>query len=180
MNAILNVREPYSIMKLVRNKKRLYLGIDLPLAIALDYTTTQDLGKMIPLMGMQFGLIILPELLAAKVTGVDIFKEKSTRNLQKLLPQLNNLNISTNLEKILKAEEYDRTYKLVKKETGIPHLEEHKYIMLPCYDVYSGNNNDEKEVSIHQEHIKGSKEYVLSLGSPTKSYKVPQGRTQFI
>ena len=52
MNAILNVREPYSIMKLVRNKKRLYLGIDLPLAIALDYTTTQDLGKMIPLMGM--------------------------------------------------------------------------------------------------------------------------------
>ena len=180
MNAIRNVREPYSLMKLVRNKKRLYLGLDLPIALILDYSYAKDIPTMIPMLGMQFCLLVFPDMLATKIVGIDIFKEKSDSDLKKLIPQLNQLNISTNFEKILKSEEYEREYKLQKEDGKLPEFQEHKYIMMPCYDLYSGNNNADREVSIHQEHVVGSKQYVLSLGSPTKTVRQPQAKTQFI
>ena len=45
---------------------------------------------------------------------------------------------------------------------------EEKYILVPTNDF----NNNIKNVSIKQEHIIGSTDYVLSIGSPKKELKL--------
>lgn len=84
-------------------------------------------------------------------------------DLQKLSLQLNELNVKTSGELLLDSKVYHKQHKFVLSEKGIPGIMQNKYINIPTYD-----NGDIKETSILQEHKIGTKEYVLSLGSPTK------------
>lgn len=96
----------------------------------------------------------------------DIDKRNALNDLKKLSIQLGQFNISTSVDLLLKSEEYDRKYKLELNENKLPSVLQEKYILVPTY-----NNGDIKDTSILQEHVIGSKIYVLSLGSPAKAFK---------
>lgn len=98
------------------------------------------------------------------MNGLDFYADKSSRSLKKLVSQLENLNISTSYDLLLQSEVYHKKYKIEVNKEQLPHLAESKYIFVPSY-TYSG---DKQDTSILQEHIVGSKEYILSLGSPKK------------
>lgn len=81
--------------------------------------------------------------------------------------RLESIRVSTDAELLMESTEYHREYKLVLNENKLPQILQSKYIMIPTFD--DGQIKDE---SIVQEHIIGSKEYVLSKGSPVKQYKL--------
>lgn len=60
-----------------------------------------------------------------------------------------------------------KKYKVEVNKKQLPHIAEEKYILVPSYTY----NGDTKDTSVLQGHIVGSKQYVLSLGSPKKVFK---------
>lgn len=104
--------------------------------------------------------------------AIDHFLKESNKNIAKLklillLMELRSINIDTNYELLQNAYEYDSTYKFCKNDSKIPLLKEEKYIMVPVI-----KDGEEKEISLVQEHVVGSKEYILSYGSPQKKLKL--------
>ena len=103
------------------------------------------------------------ELGLYKMIG-DHYKEDSSNNLKRLVSILKELNVDTTYELLKKSECYHKIYNLKLNEKKIPQIIESKYILLPSYD-YKG---DITNTSLLQEHVVGSKTYVLSLGKPSK------------
>lgn len=93
-------------------------------------------------------------------------KSSAMKHLKLLSYTLKKINVDTNYELLLKAYKYETDYKFSRDESSIPKLEQKKYIMIPVYE-----NGDEKEISIVQEHIIGTKKYIISYGSPKKVLK---------
>jgi len=94
----------------------------------------------------------------------DINIDNSTNQLKQLAILLRKHYINTDYELLQKVYEYETNYKFVLDENKIPRLKQDKYIMVPVVD-----RDGEKEVSLVQEYLFGSKDYELSYGSPTKS-----------
>ncbi len=93
---------------------------------------------------------------------------KACLDLIKLSIDLGNkLNINTNADLLKQSELKEVDYRLMSQK-GIPYIKQEKYILVPAYD---GLENM-KKVSILQEHEIGSKEYVLSVGSPKKALEL--------
>lgn len=100
--------------------------------------------------------------LFAKYTGKT--KEKiAMEELCDLSLKLNQLNIKISGELLLDSIEYYKEHKFVLSENGIPGVMQNKFINIPVY-----NDGDIEETSILQEHKIGTRQYVLSLGSPNK------------
>lgn len=98
----------------------------------------------------------------------ELCKRKSDRDLLLLALKLYQLDIITDLNLIKKSYAYHTDYKMINNNNkDIPILKQNKYIILPVYE-----NGEESEVSILQEHIIGSKKYVLSIGEPEKQLKL--------
>jgi len=91
----------------------------------------------------------------------------ATNELRKLSLFLTSINIPTNYDLLLESYVYDTDYELEFNDKSIPSLKQNKYIMIPVQI-----DGEEKEVSIVQEHIIGSKEYTISYGSPKKVLKL--------
>ncbi len=79
----------------------------------------------------------------------------------KVLVQLKDMDINTDLDLLLDSYIYKKEYKLEFNKNYIPHVTQNKYIMVPTYD----NNGGKWEKSLVQEHIIGSHQYTLSQGS---------------
>ena len=98
----------------------------------------------------------------------NIVKEKTKKEAKQELAilsiKLNQLNVSTSLELLLDSEVYDKNYKYSLNKDKSASIIQNKYINVPVY-----NDGNIEYTSIHQEHKLGSKEYVLSIGSPTKA-----------
>ena len=92
-------------------------------------------------------------------------KANATRDLLCLVGKLNSIYIPTNYDLLCKAYKYDNEY-VINTEGKIPMLEQKKYIMIPVLE-----NGEEKEVSVVQEHILGTREYTISCGTPKKVLK---------
>ncbi len=91
----------------------------------------------------------------------DYFQRFAEAKLDALIPQLHSIHVRCDMDSLLESYKYDSEYKLV-MSSGIPSLEQRKYIKVPVHDSYFGD----KEMSIMQEHIVGTGEYELSLGEP--------------
>lgn len=94
-------------------------------------------------------------------------RSKSTKNISRqelviLSNLLNNINVNTDSELILESYKYKTEYDF-NKDSESKDLIQKKYIMVPVIQ-----NGEEKEISILQEHVIGTKEYSLSCGEPTK------------
>ena len=160
LNSTKNVKDPLSPMKVIRNNKSRWAKFNLPLYTAVNYLINRNIPITIGVLGLQFGLLITSDLLIYKAYG-DKYKEVSERDLKKLAQQLKELNIDTSYDLLLKSELDDKDYKIRLNEHKLPELVESKYILVPSY-----NYDGEIKVShIEQEHVVGSKKYILSIGS---------------
>lgn len=167
INSIKNVNEPMSPFKIVRNKKASWAKFNLPIYTAIDLTFNKL--ETIPLvLAFQFGLLLTAEMVANSVMGFDIYKNESDRNLKRLVPQLQDLNVETDYDMLLKSELDDKSYRFRLNDKKIPELIETKYILVPSYN-YQG---DIKSTSIQQDHVVGSKTYVLSIGSKQRQMQL--------
>jgi len=104
---------------------------------------------------------------ATDLTLIESKKRLALNKLKALSLALNQLNLNTDSELLLKSQKYKTEYNFNHNDSTTPKLEERKYIMIPVYE-----NGEEKEVSVLQEHIIGTKTYSLSLGSPKKVVKL--------
>lgn len=118
---------------------------------------------------IHFGL----EKLDVSKFGKKSFQQTATDEIKNLSIQLNNQNIKTTPELLLDSAVYHKKYKLAME--GIPGIIRERYINVPTY----GFNNNIEETSILEEHRIGSKDYILTLGTPKKkkilSYKKAYG-----
>lgn len=169
---ILNAKEPVGPLKIIRNNKRRWAKFNLPLYTAFNFAFGNNITQNLCLLAIQFGLLTTIEsissLITKKICGEDFYTAKAIVNLKKLLIQLNDLNIKTDYDLLLDSKPYKREYKIKLNEKKLPIVLESKYIMVPTYNF----NGDVKDTSILQEHVVGSKKYVLSLGSPKKQFKL--------
>ena len=172
INAILDVNQDFNVMKIVRNNKRQWARFNYPLYIAIDLACSRgNLSSTLFWLFFQTNLLILPELIAGHITKHDIYKEKAEDHLKRLVPRLQDINVSASYQQLLRSELYEKRYHFEFNEKKLPELMEEKYILVPCYDPYSCDHG-EREVSLLQEHVVGSKEYSLSVGSPSKQYRL--------
>lgn len=172
ITAICNVVEPVTPLKVIRNKKVDYLTFNIPLFSAINMLNEPNsLGEFLGTLGLQMGIVIAChtglDLLCSQIVGVDQYAYKSTKDLKKLVGQLEALQVSTTYDLLLESEVYEKKYKVEINKKQLPYIAESKYILVPSYTY----NGDKKDTSLLQEHVVGSKEYVLSLGSPKKVYK---------
>lgn len=93
-------------------------------------------------------------------------QESAQKMLGHLVSELRNNYIKTDEEAILEAHKYKTEYD-VSFPSVVPIVEQRKYLSIPVRDEYFGD----KEISLVQEHIVGTREYALSLGEP-KEQKV--------
>ena len=100
-----------------------------------------------------------------EITFSKFLKVWALNDLNNLASRLKDLDINTSYELLLEAYKYKTEYKINTNNNF--SLEEKKFIMVPAYV-----NGEEKEISLVQEHIIGSKEYYLSYGEPNKVLKL--------
>ena len=167
IKAIHNVKEPFTPIKIVKNEKAryiMYLGLA---GIALCSDINNNTFSCSTIVGsqvfFQLGFSTSNNLLSKRDYGMDSYAYKAHLELKKLASQLDDLNISTDYDGILESELYYKCLEWHLGENKIPYLEELKYIWVPSYKM----NGDIENVSILQEHILGSDDYVLSAGSPS-------------
>ena len=168
LEAVKDSNEKFGLKKITRNYKRLWLKCHIPLFITVNYFSTGgNIGKTIRILPLQLSYTYFLEyILHHRIKG-DRFKIESDIKLARLVSQFNDSYVETSQELIKQSTLYDKKYEVKLNEKKIPDLIQSKYILVPAYD-YSGSINN---VSIKQEHVVGSKEYILSLGSPKKVLK---------
>ena len=164
-NAIKDVQERYTVTKVTRNNNRLLFKLNsaaalLALAMFDGNYFIKFAVLMFVIMFSTYSLNMLFYLLYG-----DIYKEDSKRNLERLALLLSTVNVNTSYDLLEESECYYRKYKFKFNKDKILQVLESKYILVPVYDT----NGDTKKVSILQEHVIGSKEYVLSMGSPKRA-----------
>ena len=167
INAVLNVNEKITPFKLIRNNKKLYLMYYLPFFMIGNLSINKNASLILKELIIEYGFVVGSELFASLITGVDIYKNKSIRDLKNLVYDLNDLFVKTDYDLLLNSELYKRKYKINVNKEELFNIMEQKYILVPIYDF----NNNIKKTSILQEHIIGTNDYVLSIGSPKKELK---------
>lgn len=161
LNSAKNVNEKLGPMKLVRNRVGHWAKFDFPFYLTIDLCINKP--KNIPF------IFVLQSLLLMTIETIqfrhDPFKEKSIRDLGNLAVSLQSLGVDTNYDLLTKTEMDGREYHVHLNEKKLPILVEKKYLLVPSYDY----NGDVKFTDMEQEHVVGSKKYVLSLGSKRKN-----------
>lgn len=163
MSRVKDAREKLGPLKIIRNRKVQYLSFNLPLWASLNYIFGHDFISNIYTLFLQYGIVIGTELIAQKMVG-DAWMQRAVRSLIMLVPQLQSLCVHTDYYKLLEAETYKTKYKIKLNEKKLPQVLQSKYIMVPTY----GFDGNETETSVLQEHVMGSRDYILSIGSPQK------------
>ena len=91
-------------------------------------------------------------------------EERAEDELRELAVQLNSLNINISLEDLKEAIIYHKKYRL--RKDGKPGIIRERYIEVPLSDDNNNIKND--SASIKEEHVMGSRSYVLTLDKPQK------------
>lgn len=135
-------------------------------------------NSLILTMGMLANIeprIISETLIRANLGGIGFYlgsellilekfkKQLAELELLKLSLLLKDINVSTSYDLLLDTELYHTEYKLGNDENKFKGIIQNKYFDIPTY-----NDGKIETTSVKQEHILGSKQYVLSTGSPNK------------
>ena len=163
---ILDAKEGITPFKVVRNNKRKWARLHFPVYTLVDTLILGSLDKTIVCLAIQFGGLISVEYFAQRFYNDDAYAKVAQKDLTILAQKMNDNYIKTSYPLLLDSEYYDREWHIHINESKIPELIEKKYILVPTY-VGDGNT---KSVSMVQEHIVGSDNYVLTLGSPKKKF----------
>lgn len=163
INSVKNINEPLTPFKIIRNEKRVWAKFNLPFYSMIDFCFTRDLKLIVEMLIAQFSVATLTELFLQSFIKVDKYKDKSEYDLKKLLSKLQDINVDTEYD-LLKESKLDSKNYNIKLNNKMPQLIESKYILVPSYSY----NGEIKDKNILQEHIVGSNNYYLSVGSPNK------------
>ena len=168
-NAIKDVNEGFTPMKVVRNNIGSWFKFNLPMITTLEYAIAREnfFRYMPQAIAVHLFLIFNTELILYKTLG-DLYKDKADMRLKSLVCMLDKVNIETTYELLKKSDCYHKVKNFKLNEKKIPQIVESKYVLVPNYD-YKG---DVIETSILQEHVIGSNQYILSIGSPKKALKL--------
>ena len=169
VNAVKDINEGFIPSKVVRNNLNMWIKFNLPFLTSLEIAVTKDkFFKYYP-VAIAFHLLFVfeAELIKYKLLG-DLYKDIADLRLKTLVSMLNDININTDYSLIKDSKCYHTVRNLKLNEKKIPQIVESKYILLHAYD----NKGDIVETSLLQEHVMGSKQYVLSMGSPQKALKL--------
>lgn len=105
-------------------------------------------------------------MVALAWTFKNMSQESAKKMLHYLVSDLQKHCVKTDEDSILDTKNYKTEYDFSFK-SALPIIEQKKYLNVPVRDEYFGD----KDISLVQEHIMGSREYILSLGEP-KEQKV--------
>lgn len=114
-------------------------------------------------MLMCYAMTISIYMFADKINNNPL-QQQALHRLGLLISQMNSLEFNTNFNLLLNSQIYEKKYNIKFNENKLPSLLQQKYILIPTYD-YKG---EIKKTSFVQEHVVGSKEYILSLGTPSR------------
>lgn len=168
LNAVKNVNENYTPFKVIRNSKEEWMKFNLPIFTGFNLIITNfDVKRTISILSLQFITITACNYAIYSATKPDVFSIKSELALRELVRKFDDINFKTSFELLKESEQYDKKYDIRINENKLPEMIQSKYILVPYQDSL-GNIN---KASLLQEHVMGSKDYVLSLGSPKKVYK---------
>ena len=168
-NAIMNVNEPMTLLKIVKNEPKYYIlpSFTVPIAYMIGVPSDDIIRKMAFVYVAYVGLDLVLGQVYKIIFGEDKYSLNANEELMKLPGLLSNINVKTNYNMLLKSELYERRFKFESNDTGIIPIKEEKYIYVPSY----GFDGKEKETSILQEHNIGSSAYILSVEEPEKQYR---------
>ena len=166
-NAVLDVNEGFTPMKIVRNNKKIIGYWYLPVLTMLNYSGFKNLKDTCLLTILEFGIFLGTILSYNLITGIDEYKDDAKYNLKNLAVKLKDLYVKTDYDLLVKSELIKRKYKINIDEENVSALMELKYVLVPTYDF----NGNIKDTCILQEHPVGTNQYVLSVGSPKKELK---------
>lgn len=148
------------------NMKRFMAKMELNMGIitAINLITLASSQTTMPntfISGLINGTIIFG---GSELITREFNKEIAETRLRKLASSLGTINIYTDSDLLKEGKLYKTQYKIV-RENDKTALQQNKYIMIPTTGNFNAN-----EVSLHQEHNIGSREYILSMGEPKKAY----------
>ncbi|MBQ8892053.1 MAG: hypothetical protein IJ068_04230 [Bacilli bacterium] len=170
-NAILDVNQKFIPMKVFRNRKKYLVFVSILYLFGDYYIFKKRMPELLSCVVQQtsgcFMTFCMFNCIAINIGG-DFYKDEGQEKLKKLVSDLKNIYVNTDYDLLLNSELIKRKYKVQLNENKIPELMEEKYILVPTNDF----SNNIKNVSIKQEHIIGSTDYVLSVGSPKKELKL--------
>ena len=175
-DAVRNVNEKTTPLKVFRNEKTKYaLLLPVYTSIALiakqysDFDTRDIIAIILRAYGYLMSLDTLGEIMAKTLSysKTDLYAKKASARLNMLALMLDDINVNTNYDMLLSSELYYKTSHIEYGDRRIPTIMSQKYIYVPAY----GFDGEEKTVSILQEHIIGTKEYVLSQDEPDREYR---------
>ena len=175
-NAVRNVNEKTNPLKVIRNEKNRYAFVFpfyLSTVLIIGQNQKMDLNDiMIPILrgyGTLLSLDFIFELMAQSLSPskLDLYGEKASKRLKELAILLETINVSTNYDMLVASELYYKKTSIEPSEGTFPILKSEKYIYVPSY----GFDGEEKTTSILQEHVVGTKEYVLSQDEPDKEFR---------
>lgn len=167
-DAILNVNTGMTPMKVIRNNKKVIAFWYFPVLTVLNYSASKKLKDVLNLFALEFGMLVGTVLFYYVITGMDDYKNQSIEDLKTLVYKLKENHINTDYELLIQSELIKRKYQVKFDKEGVLRILESKYFLVPTYDF----NNNVKNTSILQEHLIGTNDYVLSIGSPKKEFKL--------
>jgi len=165
---ILDARENINILKVVRNNKKSYIYYYLPAFLTVNMLMNEDIKTALLALPMEYLTVVTLDLIEQKMAKKDNYKEKAIIKLKSLVSKLQDLGVETDYDLLLQSKLYERVNNLYLNENKLPEIMTSKYILVPSYN----HSRDIKNTSILQEHIIGSSDYVLSIGTKAKEYKL--------
>ncbi len=153
---IIEAEKGYSLKKCIK-KGLCYTGINAFIGTAINLSLSappdkylRDLAIYITWHATSIGL--------ATTLCKDTSKVLSQYQIANLSSQLRDINVNASFDELMASYTYKTEYETNLKN---PFIEQKKYINVPVNDVWG-----EREVSLCQEHILGTNEWALSIGTP--------------
>ena len=108
-NAICDINEDFTPFKVIRNNKKRWVLVNIPLLTSLEYLAVKDkILRYLPLaFCIHFAIIFSLEAIEYKLEG-DKYKEKAKDNLRYIVPELETIKISTSMELLKEAKCYKK------------------------------------------------------------------------
>ena len=145
---------------LIKERSKRFVKIDLPIFATAGFALGCNLAKVVGLIAAEYCLTIA--FLNVNKLGVMRMQREYDNhryNLIALPYKLQDLDLTTDYDLLLKSRVNKRRINFALNEHHIPSLNIMKTIDVPAQDT----NGDINNVSLVQNHIIGSKDYVLTL-----------------
>lgn len=91
----------------------------------------------------------------------DLYKSVSINELNKLSSRLSDIFVDTDADLLMGTSALKSEYEIILNDSSIPVLKQKKLLSVPVYSDWDNNYRE-----LMQEHIIGSKEYILSHPEP--------------